>query len=238
MGQASWGRSRGHLDAPRPHLCLQEKHGLVQVLGLFRNKELEALGAKKWYQQASETPSPFVSKQRESSTKLIPCLQYLSSSIKYFRRAQAGFPGPGALLHAHSPGTVLSICLLIYSSRFLCFPRTNRCVVYPCSGSSLRLSLDHACLASPLLFQGTRLGWQKVRPLITFSITAPVSLQTLESLAKCSGRGQGNCPPCFSRCPGKGNPLPLVFTPVGIHAADLPTGRRPEGPSVRPGIVG
>lgn len=47
MGQSSWGGSRGHLDAPRPHLCLQEKRGLVQVLWLFRNKELEALGGKK-----------------------------------------------------------------------------------------------------------------------------------------------------------------------------------------------
>lgn len=166
-----------------------------------------------------------------------PHLPYLSSSIKYFRRAQAGFPGPSALLHTHSPGTVLSICLLIYSSWFLCFPGTSHGVVYPCSGLSLRLSLDHACLASPLLFQGTQHGWQKVRPLITFSITAPVSLQTLESLAKCSGRGAGSCPPCFPRCPGKSNPLPLVFT-AGSPSAAPPADRRPEGPSMGPGIVG
>lgn len=216
MGRASWGGSRGHLDAQRPYLCLQGEHELFLVLRLFRTRSWKLQGEKKWYQPASETPSPFVSKQRESSS---PRLSYLSSSIKYFRQAQAGFPGPSALLRTHSPGTMLSICLLIYSSRFLCFPCTNQRVVYPCSDPSLRLSLDHACLASPLLFQGTRHGWQKVRPLITFSITAPVSLQILASSPKCSGRGKGSCQPCFPRCPGKGNPLPLVFTAEDIYAA-------------------
>lgn len=132
---------------------------------------------------------------------------FLCSSVKDLHGAQAGSPGPRALLHARSPGPALRIWLHIYSARFLCFPGTNQRVVHPCSGPSL----DHACLASRSLFQGTRHGWREVHSLITFSITAPASLPTLGPWRTVLREAQGAGRPVFSGRPGKGTAS--VFCP-------------------------
>lgn len=132
----------------------------------------------------------------------IPVLVYQSHCY-----AQAGFraPRPPACPCPRHHALRLSPYL---SSRSLCFPcRTSQCVVSPCSGLSLRcpgIMLVSLALRSS---QGTRHGCQQVHSLITFSITALVSLATLESSASCPGRGKGSCPPCFPRFLGKGKPL-------------------------------
>lgn len=167
------------------------------AISAFQSKDLEVPG-KKWYQPASETPPTFVPKQRESIRKLVPHPLYLPSPVHRWASM------PSALLRAHPHGTVLSICLLIYPSRFPSPLHQPTCCLFllrpvPAAGSGWSF------LTSPLRFQGVLHGWKEVQSLITFPTTTPDFLQTQGSSANCPGQAKGDA--CLvAQGLGQGNP--------------------------------
>lgn len=198
------GGSRGRLGGWRPYLSLQGEHRLFLALGLFRTRSWKLQGKR----------DPISLRLKAERCTLYPCSCIKGPPCPPARslpwpRAQHLAPyllGPASLLSAHQPTCCLSLFRPVFGS---------------CS------------FASHSLCQGTRHSWQEVRPLMTFSIAAPASLQTPD----CPGRGEGSCLPRSPGCPGKGTPPQSSVTTVGISAV-LPAGRRPEGRSVPPGPGG